>query len=433
MRVLAVVLVAGALGASPALGQSDKLALLIPHLYGSHGLVVDSRAPLPDGSTHSAHFNSAFQSRFTQFNVALASGLSALPLPSPSSGFTYTMDPTLGIFQRSTQSFGPIMAERAETTGKGKLTVGYAVQRFSFDSLEGLDLRDLPAVFTHDDPSPGGRADIVTTSNQIELRVTQQTAFVTYGLSDRLDASLAVPLVKAELGIVSEATVRRLGTGGDLAVHFFEQDGSLGDRRRFAASGSATGLGDLTLRVKGTAARWGTGNSLALGVDLRAPTGDEEDLLGAGAWGAKPFGAVSLRLGRFSPHVNLGYQWNGNSVLAGDVASGRKEDLPDELLYVAGGDVEVTRRLTLAVDLVGRRVLDSPRVAATTFTGLDAAHTTFADMRFERGSFSEHSLAAGLKLNPFGSLLVAFNLQFKLDDAGLRDKLTPLVGIDYTF
>ena len=32
-----------------------------------------SEAKLPDGSTHSAHFNSAFQTEFTQFNIALAS------------------------------------------------------------------------------------------------------------------------------------------------------------------------------------------------------------------------------------------------------------------------------------------------------------------------------------------------------------------------
>ena len=64
--------------------QSTKLAHLLPTLYGSDGLIVNSAAPLPDGSTHSAHFNNAFHSRFTQFNAALASQLSALPLPAPS-------------------------------------------------------------------------------------------------------------------------------------------------------------------------------------------------------------------------------------------------------------------------------------------------------------------------------------------------------------
>jgi hypothetical protein len=39
----------------------------------------------------------------------------------------------------------------------------------------------------------------------------------------------------------------------------------------------------------------------------------------------------------------------------------------------------------------------------------------------------------GLKLNPFGRLLVDVNVLFKLDSAGLRDKVTPLIGIEYAF
>jgi hypothetical protein len=37
------------------------LATLIQDVFGPRGLTVDSLAALPDGSTHSAHFNSAFQ------------------------------------------------------------------------------------------------------------------------------------------------------------------------------------------------------------------------------------------------------------------------------------------------------------------------------------------------------------------------------------
>src|SRR5215468_7383910 len=117
-----------AVAASVAQAQSNKLAFIIPTLYGPTGLKVDSAAPItnPDGSIsdHSAHFNSAFQSEFTQFNISIASQLAAIPLPSPASGFTYSLDPTLGVMKRSTQSFGPIFAERAETIGKNKFSVG---------------------------------------------------------------------------------------------------------------------------------------------------------------------------------------------------------------------------------------------------------------------------------------------------------------------
>ncbi|PYU87194.1 MAG: hypothetical protein DMG08_28530, partial [Acidobacteria bacterium] len=142
----------------------EKLALLIRNIYGPNGLVVDSEDFLPDGSNHSAHFNSAFQSNFTQFNIALASQLAAVPIPSPAAGFTYTFDSSTGTFKRSTQSFGPILADRAETIGRKRYSLGFNYQAFTFDSLEGVDLFNVPAVFTHDDfQLGGGRADVVTT------------------------------------------------------------------------------------------------------------------------------------------------------------------------------------------------------------------------------------------------------------------------------
>src|SRR5260370_4991726 len=92
------VLVAG------AARSDDRLALLIPTLYGPTGLKVDSAAPItnPDGSisNHSAHFNSQFQTELTQFNISLAAQLPAIPLPSPASGFPYTLNPVLGVLYR---------------------------------------------------------------------------------------------------------------------------------------------------------------------------------------------------------------------------------------------------------------------------------------------------------------------------------------------
>ena len=117
---------------------------------------VDSEAVLPDGSTHSAHFNGAFQSEFGRINVALVRQLGALPIPSPASGFTYAFDSSTGTFVRSTQSFGPILADRAETIGRGRFAFGYSLQQFSFETFDGLSLSHIPAVFTHDDFALGG-------------------------------------------------------------------------------------------------------------------------------------------------------------------------------------------------------------------------------------------------------------------------------------
>jgi hypothetical protein len=439
-RKLALLLALGILvTAVPARAQTNqKLAFLIPNLYGPDGLKVNSLALVtnPDGSqsNHSGHFNSAFQTEFTQFNISLASQLSAIPIPSPASGFTFSLDSSLGVMKRSTQSFGPIYAERAETIGKKTFSVGISYQHFTFDTIEGQSLGSIPAVFTHDSPAAGGRADVIQTANGIDLSVDQTTLFVTYGILDRLDLSLAVPYLNVDMGVTSLATIQRIGTGANTAVHFFADPAApkgQGDQKTFSNSNSASGIGDLLMRLKGTVLKSGH-TGLALGADFRFPTGDEENFLGSGAAAVKPFLAWSLAAGKVSPHVNLGYLWTGDSVLAGDVLTGTKVSLPDEFIWAAGFDVGVVERLTLAADVLGRHVSSSPQLQTRTFTALDG-QTTFPDIHFVDGSFDVIDGAFGLKFNAGGKLLIDLNVLVKLNNSGLRDKVTPLLGLEYSF
>jgi len=413
--------------------RTDKLALLLREVFGPTGLAVNSESVLPDGSTHTAHFNSGFQSNFTQVNVAVASQITALPLPSPASGFTYAFDTATGTFVRSTQSFGPILTDRAETIGRGRFSFGYNTQFFSFDTLEGVSLSSIPAVFTHDDfQLGGGRLDVVTTTNSIEASVGQMAGVLTYGVTDRLDVSVAVPVVYARLSVRSDAVVQRIGTADDTTIHFFRDEdapGTYGSHRQFASEGSAVGLGDLILRVKGTAFREGL-RGLALGVDVRLPTGDERDLLGAGAVGVKPFAALSTAWGRLSPHVNLAYQWNGDSVLAGDVRAGTAAKLPDQILFAVGADIGVSDRLSLVMDVFGQRIIDSPRLIATSFV---SSGVTFDDVTYRNATFSTAAGSVGMKVNVAGRLLANFNVRFKLSEAGLVDRASPLLGLEYGF
>jgi hypothetical protein len=438
-RALAV-LVCLAAGAPGAAAQEPynlaapvrKLATLFTDLYGPDGLIVDSLATLPGEQPHTAHFNSDFQFDFSQFSTAMVSQLVSVPLPSPASGFTFHFDPTLGVFQRTTQSFGPILAERADTIGAGRLSFGTAFQRFTFDTIEGLDLQRIPVVFTHDNAQLlGGREDVVTTTNAIDVTVSQFTAFLTLGVTDRLDVSLAVPIVANDIRVVSDATIRRLGTTNEL-THFYRlANGDVGDRRVFTAVGEATGLGDVTVRVKGTIRRRES-NGFGLGVDIRLPTGDELDLLGTGAAGVEPFGIWSATHGRLAPHVNASYKWTGESVLAGNPATGESGDFSDQVTYAAGADLSVNSRVTVAFDLLGRFVVDSERLRPQAFHGLDGV-SVFPNIAFERDSYATLNGALGLKANLLGRLLLDVNVIFKLDEDGLRDKVTPLVGIEYAF
>jgi len=127
----------------------------------------------------------------------------------------------------------------------------------------------------------------------------------------------------------------------------------------------------------------------------------------------------------------VAYLWNGKSVLAGDVATGTKADLPDQVQYALGVDVGATKRLTLAFDFLGTYVMDSPRLIRETFTAANGL--SFPQIGFVTDSYNLANGAAGLKLNLFGRLLLDANVTFRLDTAGLRDKVTPLVGIEYAF
>src|SRR5262245_36805913 len=66
-----------------------QLATIFTDLYGPSGLKVDSLATLPGEQPHTAHFNSDFQSDFSQFGTALVNQFVSLPVPSTTPGFTY--------------------------------------------------------------------------------------------------------------------------------------------------------------------------------------------------------------------------------------------------------------------------------------------------------------------------------------------------------
>src|SRR5581483_9699153 len=247
--------------------------------------------------------------------------------------------------------------------------------------------------------------------------------FFTYGVTDRLDVALAVPIIDTSLEVVSDATIHRLGTTNPL-THFFRQsNGDVGDRRLFTAIGSATGIGDLTIRFKSTLTR-GAGTALAAGVDVRVPTGDAMNLLGTGTTGVQPFIVWSQTLDKIAPHLNASYTWNGSSVLAGNPAAGESGDFPDQVAYAAGADIGMNAHVTLVMDLLGRWTINSERLRSETFHALDGK-TTFPNISFGRDSFNTTSGAIGMKVNVVDRLLAQFNVLFTLDQRGLRDRVTP--------
>src|SRR5262245_12884859 len=129
-------------------GNEDDPGCVLPSLFGPNGLTLE---PNPNVSfSHYAHFIGNSQETLNKtLSTAIATQLAILPLISPASGFTYRYDRDTGSFVRTSSSFGPIYAERAETIGRGRFSLGASQQRFRFGNLDGVDMHKVPAVFSH--------------------------------------------------------------------------------------------------------------------------------------------------------------------------------------------------------------------------------------------------------------------------------------------
>lgn len=430
---------------------------------GGGFLCLESRLPLPGGVPHDPrHFHGPWQDLLVPFNVALATELTRLPLPSPSGSFVRSLD-LGGELTTGAQNFGPIFGERFETVGQGNLTFGLNSQYFTFDNFYGFDLTEIPAVFEHGAAAgSGGLADVVTTVSSIDVSVSQVSGFITFGVTDRFDVSVVVPMVDVSMSVKSTAILRRVGTSKVPPVHFFtgadlapsdEPDpvaektaAFFGDRASFQAAGTARGIGDILVRLKTTAVSSGP-TGLAVGVDLRLPTGDEEDFLGTGAVGVKPFVAVSFA-GRISPHVNAAYEWNGKSSLAAQdefdnlsgemTGAGLNMELPNLFLYTVGLSVGIDPSFSVTADYLGRWVLGGLRPRSEDFvtralTDSGLSQVSYPSLAIDEANYSVSMLAVGLKANLWGRAVVVFNTLINPGDNGLSDRVTPMVGFEFGY
>ena len=462
---------------------SSKLVCVIPQVYGASGLGSGPGAPLlADG--HQAHFEGDFISSFGPINEAVGIQVSQLPIASPSSGISFVYDPALKTFSPSTEeSLGPILGQHASTIGRNKLYVAFSFQYFNFNTIDGQDTAKLPAVFQHEvfpppfpskfitacpnttglagtkyDGNPCFVRDFIQTTNNINLTVHQYALYATYGITRHLDVSVEVPILNIHMKTTSAATIVPNSVAPPSPNFpggvFHQFDGAVVPscagaapclNGTFSSSGGATGIGDVLLRGKYELYH-GERIGFAAGVDVRLPTGDEENFLGSGTVGVKPFGVVSYRA-RVSPHAEIGYEKNGKSLLAGSFVgtpTNTKGSLPDRFVYTVGADVSIVKRLTGAFDFYGQRLFGVPQLFSNPYTDLGhcsdlvcttlTAGTTHPDLGVRTGvDYNILNASFGLKYRLLRNLVVSGNVLVKLDDNGLRSTTVPLVGASYNF
>jgi hypothetical protein len=335
--------------------------------------------------------------------------VSTAPIGSSAGGFTFTFDPVTRAFTRAAPSFGPMFGERAITAGEGRASVGVNFIHTTYDAIDGVDIRDgsLRTVVLRSGSTP-----LFTGAARLNITTDTLVLFTNIALNSWFDVGLAVPYVNL-----------RIDGTHDIAD------------RAAAGNASAAGLGDVALRAKIWLYPHEQGG-VALGVDLRVPTGDTDAMLGTGITRTLVSGIWSTTVGTLAPHASFGFEYWSNPFQAYDplqqssVDAGRHGNA-----YDAGVEWAPTDRLTVNGEFMGRTIRNGGRLGYRELPlrgnafGLTSASIATVDPR----GLHRASVAGGIKWNFTGTALLTANVMLPLNDAGLRDRLTPIIGLDWGF
>ena len=116
------------------------------------------------------------------------------PIGSSAGGFTWLFDSNLRVPVRRSSSFGPMFAERPFTTGKARLNVGATFQHTTFASVGDQPLSDI-----EDSSSYRFGDEIYRWTSSIEVVIDRTIVSATYGLHDRVDLGVIVPVGQARV------------------------------------------------------------------------------------------------------------------------------------------------------------------------------------------------------------------------------------------
>lgn len=355
----------------------------------------------------------------------LSVGLSSIPLSSSSAGFTYVHDPVTGEASLKASSFGPLFVERPLTNGQGVFNFGISYQRLTFDRLFDQDIGE-DGVFIFDNRGifPDGLRQVVEERATFKADISTYAMTASYGVSRFVDLAVSVPFVSIDASgsrirswdvprsFAEDPAVRaELGTPtGSRPIGFGE------------AEVSASGVGDIALRAKVALGPERT-QPVALVADLRLPTGDEENLLGAGKAAAKFSLVAGRQWGAVSAYGSTGVS-TGGLVTAFD--------------YAGAVDVAVgpRKQVTLAMAFFGQTTSEGADLSVSRTldtTNVNGIRTTFdrnivTDARLTTGSF-----APSARVQLTNSLLLSAAVLVPVGKSGFQSGVSPTIGLDYTF
>lgn len=348
----------------------------------------------------------------------------SLPVVSASAGFTYRYDPALEVFERTSESLGPIYLERPDTLGRSKFNVSLSYQYVRFDEYDGDDLDHLASPYPIVTKVRAG--GVVTGANatrldyDLGLRNHVVGLSATYGVLDDLDVNLLLPLIQTSFDTGVSALVTKTAPAGGA----FSPCTSGCGPRTADLDGGAFGVGDILLRAKYLLAHREQLRA-ALGLQFRLPSGDEDDFQGTGAFEISPAAYVSTLLaGRVSPQANLAIDIDTEHV-------GQSQ-----ARYGVGVDADVLPRLGLSLAFLGRSEFsESASPGETSFLHLvNGTPRSEPLLGLDFGRKDYFDLSFGLRAVVWREVMVFVNGLYALNEQGLRnDTIIPLIGVEGTF
>ena len=373
-------------------------------------------------------------------NTLIASNVSSFPLSSTAAGVTF--DFSSGQPISTTESLGPIFAERPQTLGGGKLNLGFNYTNLNLARLRGIRTQDMRFTFTHVDVTPDdslgnnpNESDTIDLFPNLDVDANIYAVFATVGVTDHFDVGVAVPFVSVAMHGKARAVINSFTFAfSGSATHRFNSDPLNPDFvDEIPYDVTSTGVGDIALRLK---YNFGTSGSLdwAALADIRLPTGDEKNYRGTGKAEVRLAWAMSTKIHDFNPHLNFGYDRRGG-----------KAD-SDELEFTIGFDQKVATGVTFAADFLGEVDLNSDeriRLFPGSVTIVDRYSTGTGEARNvrkvdlsnipDRKNDNTLNAAFGFRLAPSERLLLLANMLVPLNSGGLRSTVVPTVGATVSF
>lgn len=414
---------AASFAAAPIAAQPLKPRLEQLFTFGSCGQPLCLDLPNFHGNHYIPSASSGNATVIGFVTQAVANATSSLPISATSSGATFSIVDGLPV--RTSTSAGPVFGERPQTLGRRRALFGANVSTIQFTTLNGTPLDRIQLNFVHEDVAPGGLGDpefendVIRTNLGMRLNLVAASLFATYGLTDFIDIAVAVPLVRVNFSGVNVAQIDPFGPNPP--HHFGGTDADPILRATSVVEGTAAGIGDVVGRVKvnfGQGARYGA----ALLAEVRLPTGDEENLLGAGTTSIRTLGIVGAQFGTFALHANGGYVVRTSAFQN------------DAVAMTLGFDQLVNQRMTLAFSLlseasVGDSPFTLPEPIDIVLPFARRIETTSIPVR--RADRLDASL--GLKVAARGGTVIVFNGVAPLKKAGMQPDFFWNLGVEISF